>query len=46
MFGMGDSNRVNIKKSLPASQFASAFWFYLPSAVQVPGAVPTKTKSA
>ena len=37
--------RGNIEESLPASQnfFASAFWFYLPSACQVPGAVPTKT---
>jgi RNA recognition motif-containing protein len=33
----------SIKESLPASKFVSAFWFYLPSAVQVPGAVPTKT---
>jgi cold-inducible RNA-binding protein len=27
----------------PPPYFASAFWFYLPYAVPVPGAVPTKT---
>lgn len=43
MLKTGRRERGNIEESLHASQFASAFWFYLPSAVQVPGAVPTKT---
>jgi len=34
---------VRLKSLCTPPYFASAFWFYLPSAVQVPGAVPTKT---
>ena len=39
----GLENVVTWLSLCPPPYFASAFWFYLPSAVQVPGAVPTKT---